>query len=42
MLSVAEARARIVAPLRPTQAEVVGLADAWGRVLAKVRLRLSQ
>lgn len=34
MLSVAEGRARILAPLRPVGTEVVGLADAAGRVLA--------
>ncbi len=34
MISVAEARARILAPLRPTPVETVGLAEAWGRVLA--------
>jgi molybdopterin molybdotransferase len=34
MLSVAEARARILAGLRPTAAEIVPLADAWGRVTA--------
>ncbi len=35
MLSVEEARARILALLRPTAAEVVGLADAFGRVSAQ-------
>lgn len=35
MLSVEEARARVLAPLRPLAAEVVPLADAWGRVLAE-------
>lgn len=34
MLSVDEARARITAALRPTEAEVVHLAEAWGRVAA--------
>lgn len=34
VLSVAEARARILAPLRPTPAEIVALSDAWGRVTA--------
>ncbi len=34
MLSVEEARARILAPLRPVPAETVALATAWGRVLA--------
>lgn len=34
MLSVAEARARILDRLRPTQAEMVALPDAWGRVTA--------
>ncbi len=43
MLSVAEARARILAPLRPTAVEVVGLSQAWGRVLAEpVLARLTQ
>lgn len=43
MLSVAEACARIVAPLRPTAGEVVALPDAWGRVLAApVHARLTQ
>ena len=42
MLSVAEARARILAPLRAVPSEVVALPDAWGRVLAKpVVARLS-
>ena len=35
MLSVAEARERIVAGLRPTGEEVVALSAAWGRVLAR-------
>ena len=34
MLPVAEARARVLAPLRATPAEVVALSDAWGRVTA--------
>ncbi len=43
MLSVAEARARILAPLRPVPAETVALAQAWGRVLAlPVAARLTQ
>lgn len=43
MLPVAEARARIIAGLRPTAAEVVALADAWGRVTAApVLARLTQ
>ncbi len=43
MLSVDEARARIIAPLRPVPAEVVALPDAWGRVLASpVIARLTQ
>ena len=43
MISVAEARARILAPLRATPAETVALADAWGRVLAApVVARLTQ
>ena len=43
MLSVAEARARILAPLRPVPAETVALAQAWSRVLAApVVSRLTQ
>ncbi len=43
MLSVEEARARIVGPLRPTPAETVALPEAWGRVLAApVPARLTQ
>ncbi len=43
MLSVEEARARILAPLRPTPAEMVPLPDAWGRVTAApVTARLDQ
>ncbi len=34
MLSVEEARARILAALAPVGTEWVGIADAWGRVLA--------
>lgn len=34
MISVAEARARILASLRPTPAEIVSVADALGRVTA--------
>ncbi len=43
MISVAEARSRILAPLRACPAETVALADAWGRVLAApVTARLTQ
>ena len=43
MLSVDEARARILAPLRATSTELVGLAEAWSRVLASpVVARLTQ
>jgi molybdopterin molybdotransferase len=43
MISVDEARARILAGLRPTAAETVGLAAAWGRVAAvPVAARLTQ
>ncbi len=43
MLSVEEARARIVGPLRPTPAEIVALPEAWGRVLAAaLHARLTQ
>lgn len=35
MLSVEEARARILAPLKPTPAEIVSLAAAFGRVSAE-------
>jgi molybdopterin molybdotransferase len=43
MLSVDEARSRILADLRATPAETVALADAWGRVLAApVVARLTQ
>ncbi|WP_158743448.1 gephyrin-like molybdotransferase Glp [Acidisphaera sp. L21] len=43
MLSVAEARARILEPLRATPTETVALAEGWGRVLARpVLARLTQ
>jgi molybdopterin molybdotransferase len=43
VISVEEARARILAGLRRTGAETVGLAQGWGRVLAApVAARLSQ
>ena len=43
MLSVEEARARILAPLRPCAPELVSVSDAWGRVLAApVLARLTQ
>ena len=43
MLSVEDARTRILAGLAPVGTEVVGLADAWGRVLARpVAARLTQ
>ena len=43
MITVAEARHRIIAPLRPTPVETVALAQAWGRVLAApVSARLTQ
>ena len=43
MLSVEEAKARILSALKPTGTEIVGLADAWGRVLAApVEARLTQ
>ena len=43
MLSVAEARTRILAPLRPTPTEIVALAQGWRRVLAQpVMARLTQ
>src|SRR5690349_3314117 len=43
VISVEEARARILAGLRPTPAEIVPLADAWGRVAAvPVLARLTQ
>ena len=43
MISVEEARERILAALKPTPAEIVALADAWGRVTAEpVIARLTQ
>jgi len=43
VLTVAEARDRILAPLRPTPSELVALSSAWGRVLATpVAARLTQ
>ena len=43
MISVAEARSRILEKLRPTPTETVALAQAWGRVLgAPVVARLTQ
>ena len=43
MISVEEARQRILAPLRPVGAEMVSLAQAWNRVLAApVMARLTQ
>ena len=43
MISVEEARGRILDGLRPTPAEVVALADAWSRVTAQdVAARLTQ
>lgn len=43
MISVDEARGRILDALHPTQAEVVALADAWNRVAAApVAARLTQ
>ncbi len=43
MIPVADARARILAALRPTAAEIVPLAEAWGRVTAApVLSRLTQ
>jgi molybdopterin molybdotransferase len=43
MISVDEARNRILADLQPTPAEIVALADAWGRVTATpVIARLAQ
>ena len=43
MISVAEARRRILDPLAPTGVETVGLADALGRVLAaEARARVTQ
>jgi molybdopterin molybdotransferase len=43
LLSVAEARARIVAAMRATSSELVALPDSWGRVTAvSVAARLTQ
>src|SRR4051794_37027255 len=43
MISVEEARERILAALQPTPADVVALADAWRRVTAMpVLARLTQ
>ena len=43
MISIEDARARILAALRPTPAEIVGLAEAWGRVAAApIAARLTQ
>lgn len=43
MISVEEARGRVLDTLRPTPAEVVALADAWNRVTAEpVAARLTQ
>jgi molybdopterin molybdotransferase len=43
VISVAEARARVLAALSPCGAEVVGVADGWGRVLAGALMaRLTQ
>ena len=43
MISVDEARARILAALRPTASEIVPLAEAWNRVTAAaVHARLTQ
>jgi molybdopterin molybdotransferase len=43
MISVEEARGRILDALRPTPAEIVALADAWNRVTAEgVTARLTQ
>jgi molybdopterin molybdotransferase len=43
MISVEEARTRILADLHPTPAETVALANAWNRVTAEpVRARLTQ
>jgi molybdopterin molybdotransferase len=43
MISIADARAQILAALRPTPAETVGLAEAWGRVAAApIAARLTQ
>jgi molybdopterin molybdotransferase len=43
MISVEEARERILAALQPTPGEIVALANAWGRVTAApVIARLTQ
>jgi molybdopterin molybdotransferase len=43
MISVEEARGRILDALRPTPAEIVALADAWNRVTAEpIAARLTQ
>jgi molybdopterin molybdotransferase len=43
MIPVEEARTRILAGIAPAPAEVVALAEAWGRVLARpVVSRLTQ
>ena len=43
MISVEEARERILGTLRPAPSEIVALADAWGRVTAEAVLaRLTQ
>ncbi len=43
MITVEEARTRILAPLKPLPAETVSLADAWNRVLAApIAARLTQ
>ncbi|MDO9498799.1 gephyrin-like molybdotransferase Glp [Falsiroseomonas sp.] len=43
MIPLEDARARILASLRPTAAETVALAEGWGRVLAQpVMARLTQ
>src|SRR3954469_13938529 len=43
MISVEEARERILADLHPTPAEIVALASAWGRVtVTPVIARLTQ
>jgi molybdopterin molybdotransferase len=43
MISIEDARARILASLRPTATEIVALAEAWGRVsAAPIAARLTQ
>ena len=43
MISVADALARIVAPLQPVAAETVALSEGWNRVLARpIEARLTQ